>query len=77
MGEAGAVEIGFWCPKCQNWTHCFYDTPALKEQRALLQKFKAKAGASAKDWQRWLRKKEQYRAAFDRVQGEMAGVRGS
>lgn len=61
------IEAGYECPYCHTWYHYYYTNQKLEERRNLLEKFKAKANRSDKDWQRYKRKKKEFQQAFDRL----------
>jgi len=65
--EPGLTAVGFECPWCHRWHHSYYSTAGLKRKRQLLKKFKAKARRSAADWERYRRKKQEFTAAFNRI----------
>jgi hypothetical protein len=53
----GLSDVGLLCPACQHFTHSYYETPAIAEQRAaLLAKLELfqKTPAGKKREQRWV-----------------------
>ena len=65
--KPGVFEVGFECPLCHTWHHSYFSNQSLEQRRAMLAKFRAKAGKSAGDWERYRRKKQQFATAFDRL----------
>ncbi len=61
------IEIGHECPACHTWYHSFFTSPKLKQQQALLARFKAKASRSPKHWQRYQRKKAAFKTSYNRL----------
>lgn len=53
----GVSEVGLLCPACQHWTHSYYETASIAEQRAaLLAKLELfqKTPGGGKREQRWV-----------------------
>jgi hypothetical protein len=62
--DGGLVDVGFECPDCHTWNHCYFTNPSLEQRAALLKRFADKARRSNADWQRYQRKKAEYQRAY-------------
>lgn len=65
--ENGDTDVGLECPECSFWVHVFYTNRELMALQGQLAKFREHAGNSRRQEQRYRRKLEQYREAFDEL----------
>lgn len=68
-GKVSITELGLCCPNCEQWTHAYYDTPKLRNARALVHKRRDEVHARKPGaWERYQKARRKFQRQFDHTQ---------